>query len=260
MTDFTVHFEGICTHVLLPRPTDDGVVHRTVLVNAQKPVELFGEQMVPHIGYLVVPTDSIIVPNDLDLLGDTFVRQADTGECSVWRLSGVRIRILNEAADAVVPQGATGAPSLTRLADQDFGLNEDVVYGSDAACHFDITRGTFHTTTDGLGAWRVALSVPVADEHVMVEITRLDDPTGVSGTLELSAPSSIGVSNVCDGSDKPYDFYLHYLIADPLPAKPGMPSDVTPVTTDATATRPAGSSGPTFSFELGPGCSNSNYP
>lgn len=121
-------------------------------------------------------------------------------------------------------------------------LKRDVVAGTDAAAHFDVTSGTFASEPIHHGAWRSMLTVQTTGEPVLA-ITPFDGSP--QQTLQLRSGSTIIVANTGDKSlrESEFDFYLHYLVTEKVPPRPYYP--------------PPNETGNDL---LGPGCSNSNYP
>src|SRR6185503_3653476 len=135
-------------------------------------------------------------------------------------------------------------PSLTKLT-PDFGaLSKDVVFGTNAACHFDINSGTFRGVQAPRGAWYMLVDITTTDDFAVLAI---EDMAGNGvGTLTLTSGSSITISNSGDKDtgDADFDFLLHYLTAQVLPFDAKIPPIVDPGSGEG----------------LGPGCSNSNFP
>jgi hypothetical protein len=222
MGEITIHFDGICTQIS-QLPPDFGIAaaHRVVLVHGEHGHLVAGKQIPPHVATLDV--------------GD--------GVTPVSHLEGAHLRIANAVPGRICYDASyLNVPGL-RTHNSDLApLKRDVVAGTDAAAHFDVTSGTFASEPIHHGAWRSMLTVQTTDEPTLV-ITPFAG--GPQQTLHLRSGSTIIVANTGNKlvPESEFDFYLHYLVTEKVPTHPYFPP-------------PDGGRNDL----LGPGCSNSNYP
>lgn len=243
MPTLTIQFQGICTQIKLPRAVGT-TLHRVVMVHAEDGRDLYGHAIPPHRTFLMV--------NAADILGADIgrlqsLRHMEDGN---WQLLGTRLAVQNTAPLGVTYEPSTyDVPSLTLLAPEFGPLSQTVVYGTDAAGHFDVSGGTFTAQTMAGGAFYTTLVVETAgDGNVVLELQDLVG--GETGSVTLKSGSVIQVTNTGGRlTDTPWDFLLHYLTAQTLPPDPGVPAAMIEPAVSATMWEP-----------LGPGCSNSNYP
>lgn len=251
MGSVTIHFEGICTQVKLP-VNIGSTLHRVVLVHAESGATINNNRIPPHDAFLEV--------DQLDLLEPPFggvsslVQQGDGN----WQVRGTRISVANAVAGGVTYDPSSfNVPSLTTLT-PDFGpLSSSVVFGSAAACHFDVSSGTFTASqTPGL-AFFTTLVVQTKDDYVVLDVEDMTGPG--TGQIRLRSGATIVMTNIgVKTGESDEDFLLHYLTAEHLPADAKVP-DITGLVPGSSAPLPA--SDVVQSFEaLGPGCSNSNFP
>jgi len=239
----TIQFQGICTQIKLPQAVGT-TLHRVVMVHAEDGKDLYGHLIPPHRTFLMI--------NGIDIRGEDTgrlqsLRHTEDGN---WQLLGTRLAVQNAASRGVTYDAPTyDVPSLTLLA-PDFGpLSQEVVYGTDAAGHFDVSSGTFTAETMAGGAFYTTLEVETGgDGNVVLELQDLVG--GETGSLTLKSGSTIQVTNTGGRyTDTQWDFLLHYLTAQTLPPDPGVPPAMIEPAASAKMWEP-----------LGPGCSNSNYP
>lgn len=238
MGTITIHFVGICTQIKLPEPIGP-VVHRTVMVHGEIGMFLEEHWIPPHRTFLMVEPTNLLAA-DVSTL-QTVVPQPDGN----WQLIGTHLEVKHAVSgDVHYDENMKNIPSLTKLT-PDFGpLSEQVVFGSDAAAHFDVTSGRFEAARLAGGSWYASLHVHTTSEHVELALRDLNN-TIATGTLTFRSGSTIVVSNT-GGSlfDKEWDFLLHYKTAQYMPPHPHYPGE-SPLIADEV---------------LGPGCSNSNFP
>jgi hypothetical protein len=261
MGTLTIHFEGICTQIKLTQPIGD-VLHRVVLVHAEHGRELYGQDVPPHLAFLAMDEGATVLAADLGAFaGNPALIQQPDGS---WQLFGVRLRVANAAATGVTyTPSSFDIPSLTTLAPNFGPLSPSVVFQTDAACHFDVSSGTFSAEAMAGGAFRTSLDITTTDASpvLLIETLSPDGTSPVSGSLTLSSGSTIVVSNTGGGLfDKMFDFYLHYLTAQTLPINAGLPKEALMATAGFGGQEVGRRPVHTQDEALGPGCSNSNFP
>lgn len=256
MGNVTIEFRGICTQIQLPIPLVDGVLHRTVLVRWDHEGELMpyppyaGKPVPPHHASLTV-IGGIETADVAELEAIGALRRIHPGQ---WRMDGVRLTVESAVGQVTYEPSYFEIPSLRQLAPLFGELSRDVVYGPDAWCHFDVSNGTFRGVQfDAVnGSWYTFLDVTTSDAPPVLRIELLRDPA-IRGHIRLMFGAVISIDNTATpGEDKAHDFLLHYLTAQNPPTDATIPPDA-----EAMVTGP-----PVILefFEIGPGCSNSNFP
>ena len=252
MGTITIHFEGICTQIKLPEPVGT-TRHRTVMVHAEETTIIDGFEIPPHWTFLIIDPADLLAANIGNL--QSLAQQPDGN----WQLLGTRMSIHDSAGELVYDPSTDHVPKLTKLT-PDFGeLSSTVVYGTDAAGHFDVAHGTFKAAKMVGGAWYTSLDVETLSTAVVLDLEDLIG--GNTGSLTFKPDSKIMVTNTGGQiiGDKPWDFLLHYLCAEVMPPNPRYPGE--PPTRAAQAREKKTPAGKVNNWEpLGPGCSNSNYP
>jgi hypothetical protein len=252
MAGLTTYFYGICAHVRKQDLT--GVPHRVVLVNGMMQ-SMINKQTIPsHIAMLhfsaadVVDTTLTLPPPD------------ERGFIAL-QLGGAVLTISNDVA--VEPKGLnydtsySVIPSLTALTPDCPPASPEVIDGRNptlASCYFNVNHGTFYgELADGGAAVAKLVSV-------------LDGPNAVinagsfvwgTGTITLKGDSELFVSNLGAGvaSDSDSDFLLQYRILVMIPPNAGVPPPTTVLAPTTARLHP-----PSTGNDVGPGCSNTNYP
>lgn len=246
MGTIDIRFEGICTQIKLPQAVGS-TLHRVVMVHAEEGCDLEGKQIPPHRTFLCIDDTTLV---DANVGGVSSLMQQTDGS---WQLYGARLTVNNAAGNSVTYDASTyDVPSLTTLT-PDFGaLSPEVVFGTNAASHFDISSGTFTAAQMAGGAFYTTVTVTTSSEPVVVGVQDLIG--GNSGTLTFLSGSTIVVKNTGNKieGDTAFDFLLHYLTASRFPPDAKVPPPTEPL---------PGASHINFSDEvLGPGCSNSTFP
>jgi hypothetical protein len=244
--NLTIHFEGICTHILQgPTVPSLPVPRRIVLVHAEEGKCIHGHSIPPHRAFLKVDSLNIRTMNPSST--PFLVPQPDGN----WQIKGARIRVnnpLSRSGDPNPDQPIQSMPSLKQLTPTLCGLSQEVVFGSDAACHFDVTAGTFSGRETGGGSFDAILKVTTKDSNPCLIIEDITAPPRTEPVrLTLNSGTTVTIANIgtLGAGDTPQDFLLHYLVLQCIPAHPGIPPEkFTRADFDG----------------LGPGCSNSNYP
>jgi hypothetical protein len=250
MASLTTYFLGICTHI----QDFAGVAHRCVLVNGLVPANLNGKQLATHMPTLIL--------NANDIVGQPTMRLPDPGigNLIVLELGGVALRIGN--ANPVPPNGLnytdaykTGIPSLSQTTELS-PLSVSMIDGRNswlASCYFDVDSGTFDA---GKTVFESAIAILTSDLNDDFALLTGSSFVWGEGTIKLRAGAEIVVANVGVGpyADSPFDFLLHYNIFEQFPAKPFVPTILSSdLQVRAPHTIP-------LADDVGPGCSNSNYP
>jgi hypothetical protein len=238
MGTITIQFVGICTQIKLPEAVGT-TLHRAVMVHAEVGAVMEGMWIPPHRTFLMINPTTLRAAN-LGALQSVALQQDGN-----WQLLGTRLTVQDYTGDGVTyEQSMEELPSLTTLT-PDFGpLSQTVVYGPDAAGHFDVASGTFSGGHLGGSSLYAALVVNTSTDDVVLALQDLAMPEN-TGTLTFLSGSTIVIANT-GGSllDKPWDFLLHYLTAETMPPDARYP----------------GESARGAMEVLGPGCSNSNFP
>jgi hypothetical protein len=257
MGTLTTNFIGLCTHIQKPAVTE--VPHRCVLVNGMIPATINDHPLATHVATLTLNHNDI-----LETPGIHLPPQDDLGLVT-WQIDGASLSILNTIP--VPPHGVVytaaymhGIPSLTTLT-TDLGLlSAEVVTDRNptlASCYFDVDGGTFDGgATPGVGgeagAAMAILTTTVTDPNPVISVSSF---TMGSGTITLRSGAEMTVANVGfgPGADSDFDFLLQYRVFPTIPADAGVPKDID----DILLVVPV-KTGP--AHDVGPGCSNSNYP
>jgi hypothetical protein len=227
-----------------------------VLVNGLFPANLDGQPIATHMATLIL--------NASDVLESANIRLPDPSRDNliVLELSGVALRISN--AEPVPPNGLnytpaykSGIPSLTSLVTGLAPLSVSMVDGRDplkASCYFDVDSGAFDGGKTALGSAIAILTSDLNDDHAI--ITASSFVWGGEGTIEIKSGAEIVVANVGVGpnADSPSDFLLHYRVFEQFPANAISPTTLA----DGLQVQTASILG--VALDVGPGCSNSNYP
>lgn len=262
MGNLTIEFRGICTQIKLPDAID-GVLHRTVLVRWDQEQLLmpYAKVIPPHISSLTI-RGGIEEQHVTDLETASALISTEPGS---WQLAGVRLSVDGSVGDSVTyTQSSFSVPSLTTLAPNFGELSRTRVFGSDANCHFDIRSGSFRGIRfePVIGSWYTFVDVPTEEDNPRVLIQQLGE-TSVQGWIRLMPGAVVSIDNTAPpGQDKSWDFYLHYLTAQIPPTDATLPPEVT----QEVEVIDEGRKGSEIdvhamsAFEIGPGCSNSNYP
>lgn len=250
MGSVTIHFEGICTQVKLP-VNIGSTLHRVVLVHAESGATINNKSIPAHDAFLELDQLDLLDP---PLVGvSSLVPQPDGS----WQALGARISVANAVAGGVTYDPSSfNVPSLTTLT-PDFGpLSSSVVFGSAAACHFDVSSGTFTASqTPGL-AFFTTLVVQTTGDFVALDVEDMLGPG--TGQIRLRSGATVVLTNIgVKIGDSDDDFLLHYLTAEHLPADAQVPSIPEPA---PGSSAPVPTSRKADVEALGPGCSNSNFP
>lgn len=246
MGKITIQFVGICTHIkdLVP-----GVPHRVVMVHEDEAVVLNGFPVHSHAAKLTLSRGEVL------------------------NGSGPLPTLPHRLVLSIKPRDGEGPPtydpnyqciySLSRLAGAAVTLSDKVVIDQSppASIYFDVTQGHFSAgfaTKEGAkGAIGAVLVVETDGDPVLV-ITEMDDDKPPL-EIVLSTDSILSVCNeaIADGTGTHInaDFLLHYLTTHAIP-----PGDPFPVQTPTRCTALPDFPIKDPSWELGPGCSNSQYP
>jgi hypothetical protein len=255
MGSLTTYFVGICTHIQSweIKPAK----HRCVLINGMVPATLDRQELAAHMAVLILNAD--------DLYEQPSIRLPDPGLDNLIFLEfgGALLQISN--AKAVPPNGLnytdaykSGIPSLTKLTPGLSPLSTRMVTGRNpllTSCYFDVDSGTFDAGSTPFGSAMAILTSDLDDDQPAT-ITLSSFVWG-EGTIKVKSGAKIVVANVGIGpnADSPSDFLLHYRVFEQFPTNPKSPTTLAgglqvPTSRILGAT-PA---------DVGPGCSNSNYP
>ena len=219
MGSLTITFRGICVHFhgIVP-----GIPHRVVLPNASA----------VRFGIVRLPPDLLEPAKEVAFY--TMPHLAVMGELSpeglTQLLNGSRV----EVANAVGPDFSwTEGPefAIAQYVPQ-FAFSEEVVFGGNAACYFDVFKGHGHSEGTG-NEPRITVVEIETDGPPRIRITPFQQSNvEVPPREETINSGQLIVSNLdIDPSveDGPFDFLLNYLVArNGIPTvlkerTPGMP-------------------------------------
>ena len=231
MGRITVVFHGVCTH--LKNELQD-VPHRVVLVETDEIRHIHGDVIAPHKPSLesehvkngTLPRPASRLTLTISNAVKDPISYTDCYNCAIWPLKQY-----------------TGDPSL--------GLNLAVVDGKKApgSIYFDAPDGTFEAYLTKGGA-SVAKLIVETDGDPVLQIESWDRPS--ISSVEFEDDAVLDVKNVSTpGHENDRDFVLHYLTTDRSFDK--YPKDPAPCTEYCSTKEDD-------YIDLGPGCSNSNYP
>lgn len=226
MSSLTITFKGICVHFHGVVP---GVPHRVVLPNAS--AVRFGILRLPpgdgepghEAAFYTMPHLAVI--GDPDPQGFNLL------------LNGSHVQVVNAVgADFAWREGSEFA--LAQYVPQ-FAFSEEVVFGGNAACYFDVFHGVGFSQGTG-NEPRTTVVEMETDGPPRIRITPFQQSSITVPPQEKTIDSGqLVVSNLdVDAAveDAPFDFLLNYLVArngiptDLTKLTPGMPADPTPLT------------------------------
>ena len=263
MGSITVHFSGVCTHIVkqpetpwLPTP------HRVLLVNAiaGRAIPDGGVTIPPHEPLITIDPAQLVHPDSAKDFAAPFLPVYED-EPGTWTLLGVNLTIANPTGPYARDwRYLCGIPKLTTLDPMLGLLSGDFVVGSrvnNTAAYFDVTSGGFTAFLTSDGAAAATAVITTVDDNPQLVATSFD--TLEQRRLIFNDGATIVVSNE---EPKPTsnddDFLLNYLIARNLSAtKPPIPPQSECLLGVGV---PNGAKVPRSAFSIGPGCSNSNYP
>lgn len=240
MSMITIRFIGLCIH--LNKAEVDGIPleHRVVMLENECAERPFFHPVKPHRPTLVIPDGTRIMAGVLGL-GRT-----------MFRLQRVSMRIANESENLAVLEQWHTVPKLMPPSER-IGLRQDVAFGfaAPASVYFDIGGGRGIPCQSIGGAISTRFEI-LTNGDPCLEIAPFDGGEPDHLTFEDGASISIAnISTTPDGDDD-FDYLLNYRIMfDPLiePAAPGMPPKSVPLCDVLEV-----------GDDLGPSCSNSNFP
>ena len=237
-----IHFVGIAVHLINDPPIPNAnipasVPHRVAIISNSADLHLGNPltKVTPHqlqviSGQAKIPpipsfkaTFSIQNPSDVP------VNYTDCYDCAVLNLKKVAEK-------------------------NDLRLNAGLVSGAInpdncSVVFFDVTQGTFDAYQYGKGASAAMLTIKTDGDPQM---TILDRASGTTQTVRFTSPAILEITNHGGpGVDANVDFLLSYLAADQMLSPDKVPHD--PNRCPPACQRPS-------LPDLGPGCSNSNYP
>jgi hypothetical protein len=255
----SIHFLGICTHVWW-----EGMQPRVILTNAREKSHIGDQDTESHIAKLRIAAKDIVNVDSLPWPADSLVWPG-TGEAIIeWPLDGVRIRIENGTTPpARDVEHFHCIPSLQHLLGPDIDIGPpsqaSVEDGNPelASCIFDVNCGSVSggaLRPDGavFGMLRTE-----TDGQPRLRIASFGSTTPKVLTLRDGAEVTISNLGATERHDGRFDFYLHYKLAETMPAvlkAPENTGDDCVVNIGAIATWPPGFR------SVDAGCSNSTYP
>jgi hypothetical protein len=271
MSNVTVTFYGICTHVndveltppgdaFSPPDTETGFFARALAVNGRFGARLGGHRVPPHMQYLYVPTEFLVDQKPGDIPG--LVRlppDRDFGDV-FWSMEGVSLYIANAKPGLEKTPGFLEIPRLRNVVGRNDLQVDGKIFNGRAAGVFEIYAGVLDGYRDPAADNAVVgqLKVTTADEGPELVVTRVWDDT--QSRIRLKPDAYVFILNVGVETDKDTDFLLHYLATTwtppdgVVPKPPPVPELREPNEEDGLrylGRLPAG---------LTLGCSNSNYP
>jgi hypothetical protein len=240
MPTVTVHFGGICTFFMADQHAELDGFCRVVLVNAGEGRTVAGHDIPAHVAVVQIGDDPPVP------------------------VLGLHMNLHTPSVDSpLLTLFADTCPNLTGLvSDQNSAVlsepSQEVVFGGDpeqAALYFDFKGGTLQPNLNELGA--VVTTLVMQGDHVVLETKAFpggaEPPASLAGRV-FDVDTTIWVSNddATEHTSK-YDFYLHYLTAQQVPADPPIPKEPLP-------NLPFVGRLPHWFGAIGAGCSNSTYP
>jgi len=234
MGELTIYFVGICTHV---ENQIEGVPHRVVLVHEEKSVVINRHTIHSHMpGIQLRPRDVLA-----GSLPSSVLRQV--------------LHVANARGDAPSYDSLyrSAIPSLGELAGGRLKLDERVVTAKEhpATMYFDVKHGRFSACRVPHEASGAVLRIETEGDPQLI-LTPMDgDREAVK--IDLRSGAVVTIHNGAFGAQDHVDadFLLHYKIMERIPSRARFPR------------KPMGEGLPILpdlEVELGPGCSNSNYP
>jgi hypothetical protein len=246
-----VYFLGVCTHVWWGR-TRPTLTNRVVLVNGTGHPHVHDKDIPEHIATLRIDAE--------DIIGTTSMVLPDPVEGIVQlELTGVRIQIANTIEDGVDLDDSFGTciPSLDTLTPGIGRPSKAAVDDGRAdltSCIFDLTGGRLQGGSNEPGAAFGYLR-SVTSGAPRLRLTPFGSEAWSEIQLRDNAQITISNLGATPEADDEWDFYLHYKLAETLPAVLAVP-DPSPCRGNHS---PAVTWPPGFK-SVGPGCSNSAYP
>lgn len=234
MGEITICFTGICTHL---SGVIENVPHRVVLIHEEHDVTINGLTIHSHEPYLWLAYGRLV---------------SGTISKSPRRVS---MRVANAVGDppSYDDDYECAIPKLSRLTDARLELNRGVVEnrGRPASIYFDVDRGAFTAGAAPRGATAAVLTVETEGEPRLL-ITPMDG--GAASEIELTSGAAFELRNSAVGPRDHHDgdFLLHYKVFQSIAPDARFPT----APPHCPGLRPL----PVPDIELGPGCSNSQYP
>jgi hypothetical protein len=252
MGEITVYFIGICTHMQWPeelggRPR---FLHRVVLVNGVEP-RLINERPIPgHHATLRIAADDLVVARTH--------AQASEDEIITWKLSGTTIEIANATGKLSYDASYECCiPHLKALTPDLPPPSTSVVVDAqphEASCYFEVNAGLMRAGLVASGAAVAVLTVTTKDDFPILRLSGFSG--GEPQDIVLRSGARIAVSNVAQTHyDEDNDFLLHYKTAEYIPANARVPIEAARCCTPLPQERVIDPQ-----MDVGPGCSNSNFP
>lgn len=247
-----VYFMGVCTHVWWEEPP--AFTSRVVLVNAVNDTPFPDKVVRSHLATLRIAAEDI-----LEARGIVLPTPVDGIVTLDLNRTGARVEIANVTGDArrddsfghCIPKLSHLSPNLgppSKAAVEDG--RSDLV-----SCIFTITGGRLIGGSNDKGA-AFGLLTAETDGNPVVHIAPFNGET--PGEIELRDNAQITLSNLgaTEVHDDAWDFYLHYKLAETMPAERGLPAP----SPCRGGNHPPASTWPPGFKSVGPGCSNSAYP
>ena len=234
MGEITIYFVGICTH--LQRVVED-VPHRVVLVHEEQDVTINGYKIRSHKPYFMLERGEVV--------SGELPREPRRVVLSIENGTGDAPSYDDDYDCAVF--------SLSRLIDRNLPLNRAVAVerARPASVYFDVDHGDFTAGFISGGATAARLTAETAGNPA-ISIAPMDG--GATSLVEVTSGSVLIIQNDAGALSAHHDadFLLHYNLTESIPKDAKFPEkppqcpglEVFPIPVN----------------ELGPGCSNSNYP
>ena len=269
MGQIQIFFGGICIYFEQYLPDANPAVHRMVLLNANVPeVTLRNGQPLPvspHIARLSASTPFTVSGNPSQMPPPLPLGNNDDS----FLLNGVgayRIVVSNPVETQGWTNGACCLPHLQDTLSPGVSLGpplSSVLNGGEAACYVDFSYGNIvgNTVPSSLGLTGIAVATVQTNGNPILAI--MSNNAGPFPALLTfnSANAVISITNKGDLSgstsrDIKDDFYLNFKICETLPTQ----QEIT-IPTTVRCPLLNGPLPPVFPhFEVGPGCSNTNFP
>lgn len=254
----SVSFLGICTHVWW-----EGMTPRVILTNATERINMGGQDIEPHVAKLRIAAKDIVDIDSLPWPSDSLAWPAMSEPIVEWQLDGVRMGIDNgTTSPSKDPEHFHCIPSLQNLLGPEVKLgppSQAAVEEGDprlASCIFDVhcgvvSGGALRTNGAVFGMLRTE-----TNGQPRLRIAPFGSATPKIVTLRDGAEITITNLGAAERNDGRFDFYLHYRLAETLPAVLISPE----ITGDDCVVNAFSRTWPPGFGSVEAGCSNSNYP
>jgi hypothetical protein len=250
MGQLTTYFYGICAHIKDSEMTN--WPHRCVLPNGIVARTINERSIASHVASIHFDISALLNTSNITL------PPPDDQGIIHWQVAGAALNLENEeVALTYLESYGTCIPSLKTLTPDLGPLSPTVVDGRNpilASVYFNVAGGTFHGGMSPQNAAIAILESVTSDTDVVLNVSSF---TWGSGSITLTSGSELYVTNNGAGivTDSPWDFLLQYTICESIPPNAGVPG---PGIGTCETVKPRWTG--VFCDDVGPGCSNTNYP